>query len=397
MSTLAYIKRFSIFQRVEHWLLVLSFTMLAFTGIPQKFAQAGISDAIITLLGGIEKVRIIHRFSATLFILVSVYHLLEIGYKLYVLRVKPTMLPGIKDGIDLVQTFLYNIGLRKDHPQMGHFNFAEKMEYWALIWGLVLMGLTGFMLWNPIKTTNILPGEFIPAAKAAHGAEAVLAVLAILVWHFYSVHLKRLNRSMFNGKLSHQEMEEEHGQELAEIEAGAAHPVVTPAQRKKRLAIFIPISGVITLALVVLVVYFITVEQTALITITPIDSGEVVFVRQTPTALPTTLPTSTAAPTATGQPASAGATTAPLTWNTGIGDLFAQNCTLCHGSAATAGLDVSTYASAMKGGTDGVIIKPGDPAGSLLVTKMTGKHSKVFNADDLAKIEAWITAGALEK
>jgi formate dehydrogenase gamma subunit len=395
MSTQELIKRFSIFQRVEHWLLVASFTTLALTGIPQKFAQAGISDFIIALLGGIETVRIIHRVAATVFVLLAVYHVIELGYKLYVMRLKATMLPGIKDATDIFAMVLYNLGLRKNHPQMGRFNFVEKMEYWALIWGLVLMALTGFMLWNPIAATRVLPGEIIPAAKAAHGAEAVLAVLAILIWHFYSVHLKRWNWSMFNGKLSRKEMEEDHALELEEIEAGQAHPVVTPAGRKKRLAIFAPVSGVVTVGLVVLVVYFVTFEQTALTTITPIDSGVVRFVRQTPTSLPTALPTATAAPTATGQPASTGGTTAPLTWDSGIGALFASNCTVCHGSSG--GLNLSTYAGAMKGGTDGVVIKPGDPAGSLLIAKMSGAHSKVFNPDDLAKIQAWIMAGALEK
>ena len=63
------------------------------------------------------------------------------------------------------------------------------------------MGLTGFMMWNPLATVKLFPGEFIPASKAAHGAEAVLAVLAIIVWHMYGVHLQRFNKSMWTGQL----------------------------------------------------------------------------------------------------------------------------------------------------------------------------------------------------
>jgi formate dehydrogenase gamma subunit len=396
MSKQKFIERFSFFQRIEHWLLVASFTTLAVTGVPQKYAEAGISDFIITLLGGIETVRIIHRVAATIFILEAVYHLVLLGYKLYVMKGKATMMPGIKDATDVIESVLYNLGIRKNHPKMGRFNYAEKLEYLAMIWGLILMGLTGFMLWNPIATSRILPGQFIPAAKAAHGAEAVLAVLAILIWHFYSVHLKRWNWSMFNGKLSREEMEEEHALELEEIDAGKTKKVIARDEQKKRLTIYTPVASVVTIALVAVVVYFITFEQTALTTITPLDSGVVRFVRQTATSLPTKLPTSTPAPTATALPASA-PTAVPLTWSTGIGALFADNCSMCHGASASGGLNVSTYADTMKGGASGVAIKAGDPAGSLLITKMSGDHPKLFSPDNLAKIQAWIKAGALEK
>ena len=101
--------------------------------------------------------------------------------------------------LDALQWFRYNLGMAEKPPKMPRYNFMEKAEYWAMAWGLVLMGLTGLMLWNPIATTNILPGTFIPAAKAAHGAEAVLAVLAIILWHFYHVHIKHWNWAMIKG------------------------------------------------------------------------------------------------------------------------------------------------------------------------------------------------------
>ena len=89
-----------------------------------------------------------------------------------------------------------------------------------MVWGTFIMIITGFMMWNPIATTNYLPGQFIPAAKVAHGGEAVLAALAIILWHFYHVHLRHFNKSMFIGKMTRHEMEEEHPAELALIEAG---------------------------------------------------------------------------------------------------------------------------------------------------------------------------------
>ncbi|HQL39695.1 MAG TPA: hypothetical protein PKV95_09470, partial [Anaerolineaceae bacterium] len=193
-----------------------------------------------------------------------------------------------KDGIGMIG---YNVGLRKDRPRMGRYNFTEKVEYWAMMWGLVLMGLTGFMLWNPIATTNILPGQFIPAAKVAHGMEAVLAVLAILIWHFYNVHIKKWNWSMIKGKLSHEEMEEEHAGELDEIERGEAGRIAPLADIRKRRNIFIPLAVVFALVCLFAIYQFVTYEETALTTIAPAASEDApVF--SVPTTVPEALPSS---------------------------------------------------------------------------------------------------------
>ena len=95
---------------------------------------------------------------------------------------------------------------------------------------------TGFMLWNPIATARLLPGEFIPAAQVVHGGEALLAILAVLVWHFYAVHLRQFNRSMFTGELSEEEMEHEHPLELERIKAGKAEAAADPAVLARRRA-----------------------------------------------------------------------------------------------------------------------------------------------------------------
>ena len=109
--------RFPKYRRLEHIVLIASFTTLALTGLPQKYPTVGISQAFIALLGGIEAVRIIHRIAATLFLLESVYHLVVAGYLLYVKRERATMLPGVKDAVDAWQAFLYNLGLRKEAPK----------------------------------------------------------------------------------------------------------------------------------------------------------------------------------------------------------------------------------------------------------------------------------------
>ena len=110
------------------------------------------------------------------------------------------MLPIINDVTNVFQAFMYFIGRRKQPPQQGRYTFEEKLEYWAVVWGTMIMAITGFMMWNPIATTRILPGQFIPAAKVAHSLEAVLAILSILIWHMYQVFVRHFNKSMYSGK-----------------------------------------------------------------------------------------------------------------------------------------------------------------------------------------------------
>jgi cytochrome b subunit of formate dehydrogenase len=386
------IYRFELARRIEHVILVISFTTLAITGLVQKYSLEGISQGMIYLFGGIEMTRVIHRLAATIFLLESVYHLAIVGYKLFVLRVEASMLPGLKDAVDGIQETLYNLGFRKTLPHMGRFNFKEKAEYWALIWGLFVMGATGFMMWNPILTSTILPGQFIPAAKAAHGGEAVLAVLAIILWHFYHVHLRTWNWSMITGKLSRAEMEEEHAEELEKIDSGKTVPAINSAQYRHRKEMYIPTAIIISLVLVVGLLRFITFEQTALINPPTLEPGVIIFVPQT--ATPTVKVVATATPTMGPiLPTPSG----PLTWtNGGIAQIFDKSCGACHGSAG--GLSVTTYADLMKGGAQGIDIIPGDPAGSPLVKlQQSGKHPCLFSAGDLDKVITWIQSGAIEK
>lgn len=378
--------RFTKDRRAEHWLLFLSFTTLAITGLIQKYSSLSISIAIVDLLGGIQSVRIIHRIAAVTFGVESIYHFVILGYKLYVQRVKPTMMIGIQDGVDAVNAALYNMGWKKAPPKLGRYNFSEKAEYWALIWGLILMGTTGMMLWNPILTTKLLPGQFIPAAKVAHSWEALLAVLAILLWHFYHAHIKHWNWSMFKGTLTREEMEEEHLLELEEIERGEVHVPPKKEVADKRKKVYFPIAGAVTVVILVLLFVFLTYEETAIATVPPLEEQGVVFLPQTPTPFPTRAPTATPRPST---PLPAG----PMTWETGIGDFFELRCGSCHGTMG--GLSMRTYEELMQGGNSGPVIVPGDATNSLAISKVAeGKHPGTFEAAELEKIIEWINAGA---
>ncbi len=273
--------RFPLARRIEHWVMMLSFVTLGLTGIPQKFSTSGISISIIGALGGIEVLRTIHHTAAIVMMLGSVWHFLVMGYSVFVLRDKMSMLPSLQDAKDGLQALFYNIGFVKTYPQMGRYTFEEKMEYWAFVWGAAVMTITGFLMWNPITATQYLPGEFVPAAKAAHGGEAVLAVLAILIWHMYGVHIKRLNKAMFNGMQTEEEMLHEHPLELADMKAGIANKRPDAATLRKRQMIYYPVAAILTVAMLGGLYGFVTSEQTALTTITPLTETEI-FVPQTP-------------------------------------------------------------------------------------------------------------------
>ncbi len=282
-KSMAYL-RFTLAQRMEHILLIASFTLLALTGLPQKFVGSPFAEWMIAVFGGIETIRNIHHVAAMVFLLEGVYHFVVVAYKIFVRRVSMSMLPGAKDAVDAIDMLRFNLGLSHEHPRMPRYNFAEKAEYWAMLWGGVVMGITGFMLWNPIFTAKLLPGQVIPAAKAAHGGEAILAVLAIIVWHVYNVHLKSFNKSMFTGKLSRHEMEEEHGEEWETLESGASRPPADPAGVRSRERVFVPIIFASATLLVAGLFWFATFESTAIDTLPATQAPA--FVPLTPTPVP---------------------------------------------------------------------------------------------------------------
>lgn len=282
--------RFSSVQRAQHLLLIVSFTLLAITGLPQKFAGDAWAETLIQWLGGIENTRTIHHFAAIVLLLISIAEFIQIGYKMFVERVRWTIFPRLQDVFDALNQFFFNLSLRKEPPKYDRYSFVEKFEYWALVWGTLIMAFTGFILWNPIFASKFLPGEWIPAAKAAHGGEAILAVLAVLIWHTYHVHIRRFNKSIFTGKISRKEMEEEHPLELALIEQGGDKPFATPELIVKRRRTYLPVAVIASGLLLFGVYLFVTAETTAISTIPRREVRAFVPRTNTPTPRPTKTP-----------------------------------------------------------------------------------------------------------
>lgn len=381
--------RFDRAQRIEHAVFLTAFTLLGTTGLAQKFAASPISLATLRLFGGVEGARLVHHVAAFVMMWSSIYHVIAVMYKVYVLRAPWTMLPLLDDFKHLYQDVRYYLGLSDKKAYYGRYNYAEKAEYLAVVWGTLIMALTGFMMWNPITTTKYLPGEVIPAAKAAHGAEAVLAVLAIIIWHMYHVHIKRFNRSMFTGYMSREEMEDEHPAELHAIESGRTWQRPPEAVIRQRQRVFVPVAVVMAVLLSVGVIRFVTVEPATAITTIPQGETVAVFVPVTPTPRPTL------APTATPEIAAGGS---PTAWDGYFSALFQNRCGACHWRTAVGGLNIATYANALQGGNSGPGIVPGDPDNSHIVQiQSAGNHPGQLTLEELQQVIDWIEAGAPEQ
>lgn len=224
--------RFSQSERLEHQVLIVTFTILAITGLLQRYSANVVIGWIINMVfGGVETLRTLHHLNAAVFILEAFYHLGKILYVWFAQREKGSMWPARQDFGDMLQMIKYNLGLTGERAAFDRFSIEEKVEYWALLWGSVIMILTGLIQWFPTIITQILPGDVIPVSRAIHGWEAVLAVLSVIIWHMYHTVIKEKNKSIFTGTMAEKEMHETHPIEYRRILA--AHKFLRKLSAKK--------------------------------------------------------------------------------------------------------------------------------------------------------------------
>jgi formate dehydrogenase subunit gamma len=218
------ITRFNLNQIVQHIVMMSTFTLLVFTGLPMKFNSLAISEAWATMWGGISVLRTVHHLSAYVMVGLCFYHLGCIAYSVLVQK-KPfpvAMLPSVQDFVKFYQEFLYFLGLRKVAPSFDRFNWREKFDYWAIFWGMPVMGISGFVLMFPVLATRLLPGWVIPVAFTAHSHEAMLALLWIFLVHVFFNHFTPgvfpLNKSIFTGKVPEDRYRRDHAIEYERIQ-----------------------------------------------------------------------------------------------------------------------------------------------------------------------------------
>jgi cytochrome b subunit of formate dehydrogenase len=210
------ITRFDIHQIIQHIILMVSFVLLVFTGLPLKFHNLEISQWWAGVWGGIEVLRSTHHFAAWAMVFVSVYHILYLLFSTLILK-RPfpiKMIPSARDFVVFYQEIAYYIGVRKKRPDCDRFNWKEKFDYWALFWGIPVIAGSGFVLMFPVLVTEYLPGWIVPTALIAHSDEAMLALIWIFVVHIFFNHFTPgtfpMNTSIFTGKVSRERYEKEH-------------------------------------------------------------------------------------------------------------------------------------------------------------------------------------------
>lgn len=217
--------RFDVHQRVQHVLMFTSFLTLAFTGLPQKFHAWDASQWWIATLGGLEMVQSVHRAAAMVMLFDCVYHGLYLTYTVLIRRhfAPLQMIPMPKDFFDALQMFKYYLGLADEKPRFGRFSYLEKFDYWAVFWGILIIGGSGLVLLFPVQVSQILPGGIVPVALAAHSDESLLAVGWIFIVHFFYAHFAPaifpFNPSIFTGRVSKQRYAEEHPLEYERLYA----------------------------------------------------------------------------------------------------------------------------------------------------------------------------------
>lgn len=227
-----YVIRFSAWQRIEHALVILLFTVLAVTGLSQEFFETSWAAWLIAAMGGIESVRWIHRSMGIAFSVLVVVHLAIVLFRIISGRAKPSLVPTRKDFQDAIIMMRYYLRLSDQKARFDRFDYRQKFEYWGMVIGSLILIVTGFMLYFPILTTRFLPGEVIPAALMAHGREGLLAFLIIITWHLYNAHLSPeafpFDASIFTGKVERERMEKEHPLEYERMLAGSLESPTEP-------------------------------------------------------------------------------------------------------------------------------------------------------------------------
>ncbi len=224
VSTIRTLPRFTVGQRWEHSILLVSVALLLLTGLPQKYRATAWSQQILTTPERVYAVQNIHRIAAVLLVLLVVYHIVHALYLMSRRRLSGEMLPSLRDVRDALQMGRYLIFLTNQKPKFGKYNFEQKFTYWFLFFSIGIMVVTGFVLWFPIAITRILPGGIIPSAKLAHSTEAIVTLVFVLIWHFYHVHLERLNLSIFTGWLNEKDARTYHPLEFERLTGEPSEP-----------------------------------------------------------------------------------------------------------------------------------------------------------------------------
>jgi formate dehydrogenase gamma subunit len=224
--------RLTLDERLQHAVLLMSFILLVITGFALKFPGSFWAEPIVRWEKDFPLRGVVHRIAGVVLIAAGLYHLYFLIFTRQGRRDLRAMLPRARDAREAVATMGYNLGYRRQLPLYGKFNYAEKAEYWALIWGTVVMGITGVLLWAHNYILRFLSNSWLDVLTAVHYYEAILATLAIVIWHFYAVifdpEVYPLKWTLVNGRAPEHEVREEEPETPAVEPPAATEPAGSP-------------------------------------------------------------------------------------------------------------------------------------------------------------------------
>ena len=274
MNNQARIIRFNIIHRLFHLFIMVTFLIQALTGLGRLLYPTSWGKALTNLFGGYESITAIHGRVGVVMLLGFVVHLVYILMKIEWKGLRQTffhpdsLVPGLQDAIHMGQRLRWFFGLGPP-PAFDRWTYWEKFDYWAIFWGMPLLGVTGLLLMYPLVTSYFLPGWMLNVTLLLHRAEALLAMLYIFIIHFTVGHFRHgmfpMNECMFAGSVELEELQREHPLWIVRLkEEGKLEEAVVPAPPPWfRLAYFI--FGFLALGtglylLVILIIYHNYVE-----------------------------------------------------------------------------------------------------------------------------------------
>jgi len=217
------VRRMRLGELWQHHLLMVSFIVLVISGFALRFSESWITRLFFGWPRGFELRGVIHRVAAIVLIFVTAWHLIYLFTRRGRAFLKD-MMPKSYDFRDFLQRIFFNLGLSKTTPRFKRFSYIEKAEYWALIWGTIVMIITGILLWFDNFVIQFLPKGFLDVALVVHYYEAILASLAVAVWHLYSTvfspQVYPMNPSWLSGKMPRDMHEHEHPAESIDKQSG---------------------------------------------------------------------------------------------------------------------------------------------------------------------------------
>lgn len=217
-----YIKRFDVHQRIQHYILFISFIILAVTGLLRGFPHWPTFSWFTTILGGHDALRVVHDIAAFAMIADCIYHLVYIFHAwIFKHKAPSAMFPRWKDLKDILHTTLWIFGVYKNEPVYDRFQYGQKIDYWAIFWGMPVMVITGLFMMFANFFSQYIGGEWFAVLATAHRDEAVLATGFILIVHMYYGHLASntfpMNTVMFTGKMPKWKYKEWFGREYKQL------------------------------------------------------------------------------------------------------------------------------------------------------------------------------------